>query len=98
VHRLAAAARSDLDHIWDYSFEGSGRTELADQMVDSITLRFHLLTAYPAMGRVRDDELGEGTRSFPIGDYVIVYRIVGNDVLILRVAHGRRDLKALMEP
>lgn len=34
-------------------------------------------------------------RSFPVGEYVIVYCVDGRDVLILRVVHGRRDLEAL---
>jgi plasmid stabilization system protein ParE len=37
-----------------------------------------------------------GRRSFPADSYVIVYRIEGEDVLILRVAHSRRDIRALM--
>jgi plasmid stabilization system protein ParE len=31
----------------------------------------------------------------PVGDYVILYRINGEDVLILHVIHGRRDIAAL---
>jgi plasmid stabilization system protein ParE len=30
-----------------------------------------------------------------MGEHIIVYRIDGEDVLILRVAHGARDLEAL---
>ena len=30
-----------------------------------------------------------------VGEYVIVYCIEDEDVLILRVAHGRRDIEAL---
>lgn len=36
-----------------------------------------------------------GYRSFPVGEYVIVYAVEAEDVLILRVAHGRRDIEAL---
>ncbi len=97
MHRLARAARTDLEKIWEYVFAGSGSEALADRQLDSIIERFYLLTTYPRIGRARDEELGPGTRSFPVGNYIIVYRIVKNDVLILRVAHGRRDLKALME-
>ena len=38
---------------------------------------------------------GPGSRSFALGDYVIVYCVEADDVLILRVAHGQRDLEAL---
>ncbi len=50
---------------------------------------------HPYIGRARDEDFGVGSRSFPVGDYVIVYRVEGEDVLILRVAHGRRDIEAL---
>ena len=32
-----------------------------------------------------------GLRTFPAGDYLIVYCIEDEDVLILRVVHGKRD-------
>jgi len=65
-------------------------------VVSSITERFYLLARHPQAGRARDDDLGPGRRSFPVKRQIIVYTIVDGDVLILRVAHGSRDLKALM--
>jgi plasmid stabilization system protein ParE len=32
-----------------------------------------------------------------VGEYVIVYCIENEDVLILRVVHGRRDLESLFD-
>jgi plasmid stabilization system protein ParE len=32
-----------------------------------------------------------------VGEYVIVYWVEGDDVLILRVVHGKRDLEALFD-
>ncbi len=62
--------------------------------MQTITERFYLLSTYPQMGRARDD-LGAGRRTYPVGKYVILYRVEGVDVLILRVAHSRCDLDAL---
>jgi hypothetical protein len=45
--------------------------------------------------RVRDDDLRPGLRSCPVGDYVIIYRIDGEDVVILRVLRGSRNIAAL---
>jgi toxin ParE1/3/4 len=95
VHRLAAQAQSDLDDIWRYLAIESGSETTADHQIDSITNRFYLLANHPRLGRARDDDLGRGRRSFPVDDYVIVYRIVGADVLISRVIHARRDLLAI---
>jgi plasmid stabilization system protein ParE len=36
-------------------------------------------------------------RSFPVGEYVILYCIEEADGQILRVVHGRRDLEGLIE-
>jgi toxin ParE1/3/4 len=65
------------------------------RVVESITERFDLLAANPYLGRARDDDLGPGRRSFPVGRHIVVYRVSGPDVLILRVAHSRRDIEAL---
>ncbi len=32
-----------------------------------------------------------------IGDYLVLYRVVGRDVTIVRVVHGARDLAGLFE-
>lgn len=95
VHRLARQARQDLDDIWVYLARESGSEAIADRQIDAIIERFHLLADHPRIGRARDDNLGRGRRSFPVDQYVIVYRVVSRDVRILRVVHGRRDLHAL---
>ncbi len=96
AHHVAALAKADLEDIWENLYHQSGGSEVADRQIDVITHRFYLLSRRPRMGRPRDDDLGQGSRSFPVGRYIIVYRIVDQDVLILRVAHSSRDLRALM--
>lgn len=84
----------ELDDIWYYTARESGSIEIADRLIDSITDRFLLLANHPYAGRVRDD-LRPGLRSFPVGQYVIIYRIQGEDVVILHVVHGHRDIENL---
>lgn len=36
-----------------------------------------------------------GLRSFPVGEYVVIDRVEGDDVVILRVLRGSRNLQAL---
>jgi toxin ParE1/3/4 len=96
AYSLSTAAKADLQEIWNYIDRESGSSDIADRQVVALTERFFLLAAHPQAGRARDDDLGPGRRSFPVGRYVIVYTITGEDVLILRVAHGRQDLQALM--
>jgi len=94
THRLAPQVEVELDDIWYYIARDSGSMEIADRLIDSITDGFFLLGNHPYVGRLRDD-LRPGLRSFPVGQYVIVYRVDGIDVLILHVMHGRRDIQAM---
>jgi toxin ParE1/3/4 len=65
------------------------------RLIDSITDTFVLLARQSYLGRSREDDFGAGSRSLSVGEYVIVYRVEDEDVLILRVAHGGRDLDAI---
>ena len=71
--------------------------ETAIRLIDSITERFLFLASFPYAGRSRDRDFGVGLRSFPVGEYVIVYWVEGEDVFVLRVVHGRRDLETLFD-
>jgi toxin ParE1/3/4 len=94
-HIRTSQAGSDLNEIWYYVATKSGNLDVADRLIDSITDRFTLLARYPNIGRARDEDLRLGLRSFPVGEYVIMYRIQAEDVLILRVLRGSRDIEAL---
>ena len=88
--RLTSKAKGDLSDIWSYVAEESGNFDIARREIGSILQRFDFLSSHPYAGRARND-LRTGMRSFPVGQYVIFYRLVLPDVLILRVMHGRRD-------
>ena|ERR1700722_2071428 len=95
AHIRSLQADSDLDSIWYYIASESGSVEIADCLIDSITERFLLLANYPNLGRRRDDDLRPGLRSFSVGERVILYRLRNEDVLILRVLRGNRNIEAL---
>jgi toxin ParE1/3/4 len=95
-HRVAPEAEADLDDIWCYIARKSGSLEIADRFTEFLSDRFYLLANHPYIGRRRDEELRPGLRSFPVRDYVILYRIKDEDILILRVLRGSRDIKALL--
>jgi toxin ParE1/3/4 len=97
AHLVAPRAEADLDDIWLYVAKESGSMDVANRLIDSITDRFLFLAGFPHAGRARDRDFGIGSRSFPVGEYVIVYCVEGEDVFILRVVHGRRDLEMLFE-
>jgi toxin ParE1/3/4 len=88
-------AQSDLAEIWNYIADADEMG--ADAFIDTIDLKFQALRERPNMGRARD-ELAEGLRSFPVGRYVIFYRILSEGIEIVRVLHGARDLAPIFLP
>jgi toxin ParE1/3/4 len=95
-HVRTAQADSDLDDIWYYVATKSNSTDIAGRFIDAIIDRFFLLASHPNIGRARDEDLRPGLRSFPVGDYVIIYRIQDEDILILRVLRGSRNIAGLL--
>jgi toxin ParE1/3/4 len=96
AHRLALEAEAELDDIWLHIAMGSGSAEVADRFVGTLIDHFKALARNPYIGRRRDTDLRPGLRSFPVDEYVIVYRTDGDDVLILHVVRGGRDLAVLV--
>jgi toxin ParE1/3/4 len=94
-HRRSPLADSDLDDIWYYVASQSGSADIADRLIGSITDRFLLLARYPNLGRARDEDFRPGLRTFPVLEYVVFYRIEDEDVVILRVLRGSRNIAAL---
>jgi toxin ParE1/3/4 len=94
--RLTPEAEAELDDIWFHVARESGNMEIASRLIDAITDRFWLLAKNPQIGRRRDPDLRLGLRSFPVGEYVIIYRIEGDDAIILHVIRGSRDIEGLL--
>jgi plasmid stabilization system protein ParE len=92
---VSIRAKSDLDDIWEYLYQQSGSNDVADGQIDAITNRFYLLSRRHALAVHETVIWAPAQEVFPSGD-IFVYRIVGQDVLILRVAHNSRDLRALL--
>jgi toxin ParE1/3/4 len=95
AHRVAQRTEADLDDIWLYVAKESSSVEIANRLIDTITDRIFTLARFPYMGRSREEDFGPGYRSLSVGEYVIVYCVENEDVLVLRVVHGRRQLEAL---
>ena len=95
--RTTVHTETALDEIWDYVYGASGSPVIARNLVHSIVRRFSMLAAHPYIGRARDEDLRTGLRSFPVGEYIIIYRIENEEnVVILLVVRGDRDIAALL--
>ena len=93
---ISPQAEMDLDQIWLYIAKESQSIERAERFLDRFTTFFSRLARNPYLGRQRDD-LRPGYRSFPIGSYVVFYRLVAaEEILVLRVIHAKRDLEEIV--
>jgi len=70
---LLAEAEADVD-VSLFVARESGSIDTANRLIDTSTERFWLLARYPQIGRRRNHDLRDGLRSFPVGEYVIIYR------------------------
>jgi len=64
---------------------------VADRFVDRIRTSVWRLAHYPLSAPARP-ELGSDIRSLVVGHYVVLHRATSEQVRILRILHGSRDL------
>lgn len=93
--RIRPLARIDIVEIWEYLAEDS--EVKADAFVDRLDGQFALLAMQPRLGRSRA-ELATGLRSFPFNPYMIFYEALPDNIGVVRVLHGARDLEAQFRP
>jgi toxin ParE1/3/4 len=91
-HRLdyAPLAEKDLDLIFEYTVETWGQEQAirySEDLIDAISL----LAEFPYTGRDRSGWV-EGLRSLVVAQYLVLYRVLEDDVRILRVLHEREDI------
>jgi len=92
---LTLLADQDIFEVSVYIAQNRG-VEAAQGFIDSINEKFLLVATSPGLGRSRD-ELASGLRSFPVGKYVIFYRLISGGILVVRVLHGARDITSIFE-
>ena len=64
----------------------------ADRVLDAIQRRWQQLSLYPYSGVARED-IAPGLRSLVAGQYLTLYRVAADGILIIRVLHGRRRIE-----
>ena len=87
--RYTPQAREDLFELWLHLAMESER--LADRIIDKITADISRLADFPESGPKRP-EFAEGARSLIVGRWLALYRLLGEDVEIIRVVDQARDL------
>ncbi len=94
-------ARHDLDRIWDYIITELANPSAALETVEKIMDDADRLIDFPEMGAplVSVADVREKDYRFLVsGNYLVFYRVQGEDVYVDRVLYGKRDyLRALFE-
>lgn len=88
-HILFPRARSDLDEIWDYTFEHWGADQ-ANAYVRMLTAHMVEVAIRPERGHPCAD-IRPGYLRVAAGSHVIFYRLRHDKVEIVRVLHKRMD-------
>jgi toxin ParE1/3/4 len=73
-----------------------GNLDRADRFLTGMTAVLKRIAQFPQIGRKRD-ELYPGTRSLSYETYLIFYRLLADEVEVLRVVSGYQDLSALFQ-
>ncbi len=88
-YRYSADANADIEEIAFYISDLN--PVAAHHFLNALEEACELLAGHPLIGRPRP-ELGEGLRSFPIGNYLIFYVPAPDGIDVARVIYGGRDL------
>ncbi len=91
---LSIAAELDLDEIWDYIAQDN--IDAADRWIDKLFEAFHSLAKTPRIGHKREDLTAFPVLFWPVGAYLILYRIQEDLIEIVAVTQGARDIPAFL--
>lgn len=86
-------ARRDLQDIWEHIHHD--RPGSADAVAERIDGRCRNLTKNPYLGVARPD-IRPVLRVSVVGNYLIFYSVDRDEIRIVRIIHGKRDLKRLL--
>jgi len=87
--RIAAAARRDLLHIYDFSSDTFGKYQ-ADAYFAGLDRAFSLIADFPRIG-TRVDVLRTGYRRFRFQSHYIFYTEEADHIVIRKLLHVRQN-------
>lgn len=86
---LSPRAEEDLVSIWRHI--AADNLAAADNTLKRIEDASEKLLRHPELGQARPD-IRPDLRYFVVSPYLLLYRIADQNIEIIRVVHGRRDL------
>ncbi|NIB40711.1 type II toxin-antitoxin system RelE/ParE family toxin [Pseudomaricurvus alkylphenolicus] len=96
---LTDDAAYDLEELYDY-IEYHDASEKADYVLDRIEEAFLSLSENPDRGAFPEELLAVGLREYReiyFKPYRIIYRVITDNVYVMVVADGRRDMQTLLQ-
>jgi plasmid stabilization system protein ParE len=91
---LSSAAVLDLEAIWEYIAQDN--IEAADRWIAKLFAAFEALDQAPGMGHKREDLTSFPVLFWPVGAYLVIYRLHREAVEIVAVTQGARDVPAFL--
>jgi plasmid stabilization system protein ParE len=91
---LSVAAELDLDQIWEFIAEDN--IDAADRWIDKLFDAFQSLAQAPGMGHRREDLTAHPILFWPVGAYLILYRVQTEWIEIVAVTQGTRDIPVFL--
>lgn len=93
---LSNKAVDDLSEIWDYTYEVWSENQ-ADKYYEILIDACKILSESPEIGKAYP-EITSGILGFRVSKHIIFYRVAEpNEIEVLRILHGRMDLKSKVE-
>lgn len=95
---LTAGAEHDLEAIYDHIAAADGQAK-ADQVLQQLLDISGRVAAFPERGAYPKELLALGIREYRqvlFKPYRVIYRVLGQRVVISLIADGRRDMQALL--
>lgn len=93
-YALSVATEQDLDEIWEYIAQDN--IDAADRWIEKLFDAFQSLAQAPGMGHTREDLTGAPVLFWPVGAYLIVYRVQPAWVEVVAVTQGARDIPTFL--
>ena len=96
---LTDDASRDLEELYDH-IEFHDAPEKADYVLDQVEEVFSSLSENPERGAYPKELLAAGLREYReiyFKPYRIIYRVIAENVYVMVVADGRRDMQTLLQ-
>ncbi|MFA6970428.1 MAG: type II toxin-antitoxin system RelE/ParE family toxin [Gallionella sp.] len=91
---LSRYIESDLDDIANYIAQDNPHRAVT--FIQDIRAKFFDIQRNPLICQLRPD-IGEEARMATIGNYAILFRLMGEAIRIERIVYGARDLPGIFE-